>query len=247
MIAFIIASAALVVPSVGKDALYLGVDLSTQSCTGVLLDHSLSPVCPAVSVNFDERMPEYGTSAGMNAADGGVVTSPVRMWLRALDAVFDELHDTGLLGRVAAISCSGQQHGSVYWTAEGLKSLETPAAGASGFSEALPDTAFALADCPIWADSSTAAECLEIETALQGGAASVASLTGSRAYERFTGVQMYAVSKRQPNAWAATSRVSLVSSFCASLLSGSLVPMDYSDGSGHHSSNEPNEPLLMTS
>ena len=226
------AHALVAVPPISSDKLYLGIDLSTQSCTGVLLDRSLTPVRPAISINFDDRLPEFGTSAGMCSGEGGVVTSPVRMWLCALDALLGELKDTGLLGDVAATSVSGQQHGSVYWTAEGLAALEGPASGASGFSEALPDAAFSITDCPIWADSSTAAECAAIEEAFTGGAAAVARLTGSRAYERFTGPQMLAIAKRYPEAWASTSKVSLVSSFCASLLAGSFVPMDYSDASG---------------
>ena len=225
-------SALVAPPPLKSSDLYLGVDLSTQSCTGVLLDNTLKPACAAVSINFDERLPEFGTSAGMSVGENGVVTSPVRMWLKALDLLFDELKETGQLGKVAAISCSGQQHGSVYWTSEGIAALEKPPAGASGFSEALPDTSFAVADSPIWADSSTADECAAIEAAFAGGAAEVAKLTGSRAYERFTGVQMLAVANRFPGAWKSTSHVSLVSSFCASLLSASLQPMDYSDASG---------------
>ena len=196
---FIPLCSALVAPPPLKSSdLYLGVDLSTQSCTGVLLDNTLKPACAAVSINFDERLPEFGTSAGMSVGENGVVTSPVRMWLKALDLLFDELKETGQLGKVAAISCSGQQHGSVYWTSEGIAALEKPPAGA----------------------------------AFAGGAAEVAKLTGSRAYERFTGVQMLAVANRFPGAWKSTSHVSLVSSFCASLLSAALQPMDYSDASG---------------
>ena len=108
----LIVATGLVVPPAKPDGLYLGLDLSTQSITGVLLDSRLQPVRPATSVNFDNSFPEYGTKAGMSVGKDGVVTSPVTMWLRALDALFDELKGTGLLGRVAAVSCSGQQHGS---------------------------------------------------------------------------------------------------------------------------------------
>ena len=45
-------------------------------------------------------------------------------------------------------------------------------------------------------------------------------------------MQIAAVSARQPEAWQATAAVSLVSSFCASLLRGGLVPMDCSDARG---------------
>lgn len=152
---------ALVVPikpggGATSSPLFLGLDLSTQSVTGAILDEALQPVVPPVSVNFDARFPEFNTVAGMSVGDNGVVTSPVQMWLRATDALLDELRDTGLLERVACISCSGQQHGSVYWSQLGLDALANPHATATGFADALSNPGcFALGDSPIWADSST--------------------------------------------------------------------------------------------
>lgn len=219
--------------------LYLGLDLSTQSVTGVLLDAKLGAAAPAETVRFDDELPQFGTRSGMHKHDGGMVTSPVQMWLRALDMLFDRLSASGKLQDVAAISVSGQQHGSVYWTSEGLVALRgfCPSGGGGGgdgdgegeaasfsFASALGPGCFALADSPIWADASTGAQCEALEAALAGGAAELARRTGSRAYPRFTGVQISAVSSRTPAAWAATAAVCLVSSFVASLLLGRLAP-----------------------
>jgi xylulokinase len=86
---------------------------------------------------------------------------------------------------------------------------------------------FALA--PIWRDSSTERECRALEEAV-GGARRLAQLTGSVAHERFTGAQLM---KRWPAIdELGCARVSLVSSFAASLLVGRVVPIDWSDGSG---------------
>lgn len=226
-------------PMVGASpgTLFLGLDLSTQSATGILLDGSLSPAAPTLSVNFERSLPEYGTKAGMRVAAGGVVTSPVRMWLAALDQLMDGLAATGLLARVAAISVSGQQHGSVYWSAEGIQTIGRWRNGAAdwssfSFARELHDGCFALAEAPIWADSSTEEQCAAFETFLPGGAAALAATTGSRAYARFTGPQITAVSQRTPEAWAKTAAVSLVSSFVTSLLLGSLAPIDASDACG---------------
>ena len=41
---------------------------------------------------------------------------------------------------------------------------------------------FSISDCPVWMDSSTAAQCRQLEAAV-GGAQSLSRLTGSRAYE----------------------------------------------------------------
>ena len=47
---------------------------------------------------------------------------------------------------------------------------------------------FSLLDSPIWMDSSTSDECQALEEAV-GGPLALAEVTGSRAYERFTGNQ----------------------------------------------------------
>jgi len=80
-------------------------------------------------------------------------------------------------------------------------------------------------------DSSTAAECAEIEAA-GCGASTLARRTGSRAFERFTGPQIRRFYKHAPTAYASTARIHLVSSFVASLLAGRDAPLDPGDASG---------------
>ena len=60
----------------------------------------------------------------------------------------------------------------------------------------------------------------------------MADLTGSRAFERFTGPQIKHVYKFQPDVYANTERISLISSYLPSLLIGDYAPIDLSDGSG---------------
>ncbi len=57
-------------------------------------------------------------------------------------------------------------------------------------------------------------------------------MTGSRAYERFTGPQIKHLYKNQPDLYSQTERISLISSFLASLFLGKYAPIDLSDGSG---------------
>lgn len=48
--------------------------------------------------------------------DNGEVSSPVVMWVKAMDLVLDKLRVAGTdFSAVAAVSGSGQQHGSVWW------------------------------------------------------------------------------------------------------------------------------------
>lgn len=57
-------------------------------------------------------------------------------------------------------------------------------------------------------------------------------ITGSRAYERFTGNQIAKIHQTRPDQYRNTERISLVSSFAASLFLGDYAAIDYSDGSG---------------
>jgi xylulokinase len=84
---------------------------------------------------------------------------------------------------------------------------------------------------PIWMDSSTGTQCRESAAAV-GGDASLAQHTGSRAFERFTGPQIRKFATDEGEAYAATDRIHLVSSFLASLLAGRHAPIDPGDGSG---------------
>ena len=58
--------------------LYLGIDLSTQSCKGIVIDDSLV-VCYSANVNFDFDLPDYKTTNGVHYKGNGVVVSPTLM------------------------------------------------------------------------------------------------------------------------------------------------------------------------
>jgi xylulokinase len=211
---------------------YLGLDASTQSLTATLIeaDGARRTVLGEYSLDYD-ALP-YGTDHGvLRGADAAVVTAPPLVWVEALDRVLAQLAAAwpGELARLAAISGSAQQHGSVYLTDQGcrrLVSLDPPESLADQLSRA-----FARARSPVWMDSSTTEECRELEEAV-GGASVLAARTGARAFERFTGPQIRAFFKRDPAGYASTARIHLLSSFHASLLAGADGPIDHGDGSG---------------
>jgi xylulokinase len=216
--------------------LYLGLDCSTQSFTALLLEpaHENDPASSRIllerSLNFDEHFPEFGTRNGVLAGQDGVVHTPPQLWVRALEEMLDILMKQGVpLDQVSAIGVSGQQHGSVYLRASAEKTLASLNA-----AEALAvqlNGIYTRDTSPIWMDSSTSAECREITAAL-GGDHAVCALTGSKAFERFTGPQIRKFFKTEPEAYAATSQVCLVSSFIPSLLAGKIIPIDPGDGAG---------------
>ncbi|KAJ2712284.1 hypothetical protein H4R19_002836 [Coemansia spiralis] len=207
--------------------LFLGLDLSTQQLKGVVVDAQRRVVGEA-SVALDKRFPKYGTVSGRHVR-GDVVTAPVLMWVEAIDVLMAELAATGLAARIRGISGAAQQHGSVYWRPNGLESVRRLDASRP-LKEQLRD-AFSVRDSPIWEDSSTGPQCRELEQAA-GGAAALARISGSAAFERFTGAQIAKVKQTQPVAWGDTARISLVSSFVASVLVGDIATVDCGDASG---------------
>jgi xylulokinase len=200
--------------------LYLGLDSSTQSLTAIVIDidHGRREVVFESSFQFDKELPQYGTRHGVLPHDDpSIAWSPPRMWADALDKMCGRIAASGLdLSKLAAISGSAQQHGSVY-------------VGAGPTDR--PPFVFSRTVAPIWMDCSTVVECGEI-TAAVGGSAALAAHTGSRAFERFTGPQIRKFYKTEPAAYAATDRIHLVSSYLASLLVGEHAPIDPGDGSG---------------
>jgi xylulokinase len=214
----------------GSAPLFLGLDSSTQGLKASVVDKKCRPVFEA-AINFDADLPAYQTKGGVHQhPDGLTVTSPPLMWVEALDLLLARMQKDGLpLNRIAAVSGSGQQHGSVYLkpgTAGVLKNLDP----ARPLAAQLADV-FAVADSPIWMDSSTTRQCRERDAAL-GGAQATAKLTGSRSYERFTGNQIARIYQEHPKRYQATERIALVSSFMASLLIGDYAPIDPGDGAG---------------
>ncbi|CAI9721262.1 xylulose kinase isoform X1 [Octopus vulgaris] len=169
------------------------------------------------AVRFDEDLPDFKTTGGVHPhSDGVTVTAPTLMWIQALDLLLDKLKADNLdFSKVAAISGSGQQHGSVFWkkgAENGLKSLHS----GSSLCEQLKDC-FSVADSPIWMDASTTKQCKELEAAL-GGAMHLAEITGSRAYERFTGNQIAKIFEKSPSSYNNTEA-------CAENLETKLGPL----------------------
>ena len=214
-------------------ALYLGLDCSTQSLTGIVIDvgGASRAVVFERSVEFDADLPQYGTHHGvLPSGDPRVAVSPPLMWAEALDRLLADMVRSGLdLSRLAAVAGSAQQHGSVYLN-------DTAGARLSALDSTRPlagqlSGIFSRPVAPIWMDVSAGEECREIAAAM-GGNARLAELTGSRAFERFTGPQIRKFFKQDPAAYGASDRIHMVSSFMASLLLGRHAPLDPGDASG---------------
>ena len=49
--------------------LFLGLDCSTQSLTGIIIDFNLNKVVYRNNINFDKELPRYNTQNGVIALD----------------------------------------------------------------------------------------------------------------------------------------------------------------------------------
>jgi len=103
-------------------SLYIGFDSSTQSLTAVVIEvtgHNRRIVLEQ-TLSFDETLPQYRTRHGvLTSEEGRTVVAPAAMWADALDRMMATLAASRLdLRSIRAISGAGQQHGSVYVSAQ---------------------------------------------------------------------------------------------------------------------------------
>ncbi|KAI5370406.1 Putative carbohydrate kinase, FGGY, D-xylulose kinase, ATPase, nucleotide binding protein [Septoria linicola] len=215
--------------------LYMGFDLSTQQLKGIVVESDLKLVYEA-KVDFDADFKKYGIQKGVltNPAEGEVFAPPA-MWLEAIDLVLSRLRDAGLdFGRVKGLSGAGMQHGTVFWSKEAQRLLSNLDSNGSLVEQLQPSTgasAFAHDMSPNWQDASTQKQCDAFDTEL-GNAETLADVTGSKAHHRFSGPQILRYRSKYPEHYNKTARISLVSSFLASVFLGNFAPIDISDVTG---------------
>lgn len=211
-------------------AVVLGLDLSTQSATALVLDTKSGKNLATARAAFGPDFPDRGHPEGfIRGGQNGEVHADPLLWLDGLELALTRLSKLTDLSQIEAISVSGQQHGSVYLGAGYQAALADGSPQTSLATKIKP--VLSRSTSPIWMDGSTVKECAEIAVAL-GGDQAVCDLTGSVATPRFTGPQIRRFAKNNPSAWAKTERVHLVSSFFASILAGADVAIDTGDGAG---------------
>ncbi|KAH7405716.1 xylulose kinase [Phaeosphaeria sp. MPI-PUGE-AT-0046c] len=217
---------------------FLGFDLSTQQLKGIVVGSDLKLIHEA-KVDFDADFSKYGIEKGVltNQAEGEVF-APTALFLEAVDLVLQRLKEQGAdFSKVQGISGAGMQHGTVFWSKDaesllanldGSKTLvEQLESGAKGERKG----AFSHPFSPNWQDASTQKQCEGFDAAL-GDPQSLADATGSSAHHRFSGPQIQRFQEKYPEEYKATARISLVSSFLASIFLGKVAPIDISDVCG---------------
>ncbi|KAF8471799.1 hypothetical protein BDZ91DRAFT_716560 [Kalaharituber pfeilii] len=211
--------------------LYLGFDLSTQQLKVVAVSSNLQPHHEE-AINFDDDLPHYNVQKGVhkNSAEKEVY-SPVAMWIEALDLILARMKEKGFdFSRVKGVSGAGQQHASVFWSKDYQRAFDN-LDSTKRLVDQLSPIAFTHPWSPNWQDHSTRAECELFEKEI-GGPEELAKRTGSNAHRRFTGPQILRLKRRLPDIYNATKRITLASSFLASLFLGTISPSDISDVCG---------------
>jgi xylulokinase len=211
--------------------LFLGLDCSTQSLTGLIIDFKSNKVICRYSINYDKELHHYQTKNGVIYLDNNtIIHSYPLMWIEALELLFTKFNNDNIpLPKIKSISGSAQQHGTVYLTNKFEKILVNLNINKSLISQIEPT--FSQHTSPIWMDSSTFKQCEEIRDKL-GGLESAVSILGSNIIERFSGPQIRKFYQENLEKYNNTSIIHLVSSFLASILLGKSAPIDYGDGAG---------------
>ena len=211
--------------------LFLGLDCSTQSLTGIIVDFHLGKVIYHNSIIFDEELPHYQTKNGVIIlGENKIIHSYPLMWIEALELLFNKFNNDKMpINEIRAISGSAQQHGTVFLNNNFERNLKSLQLDQSLISQLEPT--LSRHTSPIWMDSSTTTQCDEIRNAL-GGLSSTIELLGSNTFERFSGPQIRKFYQENFKGYKSTSIIHLVSSFMASVLLGKIAPIDHGDGAG---------------
>ncbi len=211
--------------------LFLGLDCSTQGLTGILFDFNSFQIIQKYEVIYDKDLAHYKTQNGVYILDDGITvhSNPI-MWVEALELLLHKMmKDKIAMNTILAISGSAQQHGTVYLNDTFEKRLKNLNSN-SNLSDQINGT-FSRETSPVWMDSSTSKQCQEIREKL-GGSKNVIKLTGSNTFERFSGPQIRKFYQHQPEQYAKTHVIHLISSYMASILLGKNAPIDHGDGAG---------------
>ncbi|ORY52177.1 hypothetical protein BCR35DRAFT_310638 [Leucosporidium creatinivorum] len=210
--------------------LFVGFDLSATGLKLSVLSEQLLLV-KEEEVIFDQDLSQYGTRGGtVEAGEEGEKLAPVLMWIAALDELLEKLSvDDFPFERVRAISGAGQQHSPVFW-AHGADDILKDLDPSFDLRSQLK-SAFSSPTSPTWQDSTATPEALALED-LVGGPGKLSYLTGGRGTSRSTASQILKLRHTDPTVLPATSRISLVSSFLCSILTGKLQGIDESDAAG---------------
>jgi len=220
--------------------LSLGLDLSTQSLSAVLIDIDSREIVYRYSLDYqkDSRLKKYGIQGEnyiLPPKNEGEANQPPKMFLTALDALFTDIKAAGMPMRdIVVCNTSAQQHGHAYISRQArtiLGRLNIPGSTKSNLVKIL-EGCFSLDLVPTWMTSDTVKEADFLRTFV-GGPEKMIQLSGSNSPARFTGAVIRKIAMQYPEAYQETEHIHLLSSLIPAVLTGnSRVPLDFGNACG---------------
>jgi xylulokinase len=192
--------------------LFAGLDVSTQGCKFLIIDHDNQQVLYTTSVNYDRDLPEYNTHNGvLRNTPEGVSESNPEMWLDAVNMVFTRAKNDKIpLKDIKCIAVSGQQHG--------LVSLDK-------------NDNLTRKRSKLWNDFSTDEEC-RILTDKAGGKDPMIKEVGNTQRTGYTAAKIFHMYRHEPENYQQTATFFLVHNYINWYLTGGVKIMEPGDASG---------------
>ena len=223
----------------------LGIDISTQSITAVILDFKNKEIVQECSLSYtsDKRFIKYELDSQTKALPetvSGLVEQPPLLFLDALDNVLTDIHNAlqnqkANMQDIVSVSVSAQQHGHVYLNKSAYYSFLQLSKHKSNHSYTLSDVfrdSFSYPRAPIWMTSASHLEADEIREYI-GNTQKMIELSGSNSPARFTGAIIRYIAKNYWHMYQDTYAIRLISNFISGILSANIhVPVDWGNGSG---------------
>ncbi|KAI0263597.1 actin-like ATPase domain-containing protein [Gloeopeniophorella convolvens] len=208
-------------PSKSGQALFLGLELSTDQLRATIVDENLELV-GVEAVDFDTALSEYQTQGGIFTTPGDAYTTPVDMWVKALDFLLEEISRNHEVSRIKAIGGAAQP-ALVWWKSTPVPNFPPLDSRLPLHSQLSPNT-FSLPNTPVAQDTFSHSHALSIE-AMLGGPDHMAARVGTSANSSLIAAQLLRVRETSPEIWARTGRVQIASAFLASLVAGTWIGM----------------------
>ena len=220
--------------------LSLGLDISTQSISAVLVDIDSREMVFQYSLDYqkDTRLKQYGIQ-GQNyilpPKNEGEANQPAKMFLAALEALFADMKSAGQPMRdIQICNISAQQHSHAYMSRHArpvFARLNIPGNTKSNLVTIL-EGCFSLNIIPTWMTSDTVKQADFIRTFV-GSKERMIQLSGSNSPARFTGAVIRKIAEQFPTAYQETKHIHLLSSLIPAVLTGnSRVPLDFGNACG---------------
>jgi xylulokinase len=220
--------------------LSLGLDISTQSISAVLVDIDSREMVFQYSLDYqkDARLKKYGIQGQnyiLRPKNEGEANQPAKMFLAALESIFADMKSVGQPMRdILICNVSAQQHSHAYLSRHArpiFGRLNIPGNTKSNL-EVILEGCFSLNIVPTWMTSDTAKQADSIRTFI-GGKERMIQLSGSNSPARFTGAVIRKIAEQFPAGYQETEHIHLLSSLIPAVLTGnSRVPLDFGNACG---------------